>query len=150
MVLNRWLASFSCSRPIPEIRLFHTMTFKFQGQGHVCGQIQIFNKTLKLVSCTFTELCIHYLISSMVTYADRGQDLLENIEPLAATPHQHCIYCKNLPVRASSCCGGCQYDHFVQEWNTFTALVNCKFCYNLDFIIICVYGQYTAVFPHLT
>ena len=40
MVMNGWLTSstLSIGRPIPEIRLFQTLTLKFQGQGHGCGQ----------------------------------------------------------------------------------------------------------------
>ena len=42
MVMNGWLKSFfhslSIGHPIPEIRLFQTLTLKFQGQGHRCGQ----------------------------------------------------------------------------------------------------------------
>ena len=30
--------SLSIGRPIPEIKLFQTMTLKLQGQGHGCGQ----------------------------------------------------------------------------------------------------------------
>ena len=42
MVMNGWLTSFSfmsIGRPIPEIKLFQTLTLKFQlqGQGHWCG-----------------------------------------------------------------------------------------------------------------
>ena len=41
MVRNGWLPSFpsiSISRPIPEIKLFQTLTLKLQGQGYGCGQ----------------------------------------------------------------------------------------------------------------
>ena len=36
--------SISASTPIPQIRLFQTLTFKLQGQGHGCGQRIISNK----------------------------------------------------------------------------------------------------------
>ena len=41
MVMNGWLKSFlslSIGRPIPEMKLFQTLTLKLQGQGHGCGQ----------------------------------------------------------------------------------------------------------------
>ena len=41
MVMNGWLTSFrslSTGCPIPEIKLFQTLTLKLQGQGHGCGQ----------------------------------------------------------------------------------------------------------------
>ena len=41
MVMNGWLRSFSFHvnlPPIPEIKLFQTLTLKLQGQGHGCGQ----------------------------------------------------------------------------------------------------------------
>ena len=43
MVMNGWLTSFSIgllsiSHPIPEIRLFQTLTLKLQGHGHGCSQ----------------------------------------------------------------------------------------------------------------
>ena len=41
MVMNGWLTSFrslSIGHPIPEIKLFQTLTLKLQGQGHWCGQ----------------------------------------------------------------------------------------------------------------
>ena len=41
MVMNGWLASFSfhvIGHPIPEIKLFQTLTLKPQGQVHRCGQ----------------------------------------------------------------------------------------------------------------
>ena len=40
MVLNGWLTPFSfhVNRPIPEIKLFQTLTLKLQGQGHGCGE----------------------------------------------------------------------------------------------------------------
>ena len=42
MVMNGWLKSFlslSIGRPIPEMKLFQTLTLKLQGQGHGCGQM---------------------------------------------------------------------------------------------------------------
>ena len=41
MVMNGWLTFFfslSIGRPIPEMKLFQTLTLKLQGQGHGCGQ----------------------------------------------------------------------------------------------------------------
>ena len=41
MVMNGWLTSFrslSIGRPIPDIKLFQTLTLKLQGQGHGCDQ----------------------------------------------------------------------------------------------------------------
>ena len=41
MVMNGWLSSFrslTISCPIPETKLFQTLTLKLQSQGHGCGQ----------------------------------------------------------------------------------------------------------------
>ena len=55
----------SISPPIPEIRLFQTLTLKFQGQGHGCGQsAQPYNWPsilLDLFSFCFTSIRSQYL-----------------------------------------------------------------------------------------
>ena len=57
MVTHRWLTIMvindrltalffcvnQCPTPIPQIRLFQTLTFKLQGQGHGCGQRAVSN-----------------------------------------------------------------------------------------------------------
>ena len=75
--------SISASTPIPQIRLFQTLTFKLQGRGHGCGQ----RARAYRVGCCFwlnlkPYLTYFCLISDLVKLSVKSACCLRNLSHL--------------------------------------------------------------------